>query len=89
MIDAEKNNKNEVKKAKDLITKSGGKLLGAILNKTDNQFRALMERKIAEAGNTYIWYNDRFWPFTADHDLLCPVEATVNYTCDIIKERYV
>ncbi|MFQ3726953.1 polysaccharide biosynthesis tyrosine autokinase [Staphylococcus equorum] len=33
VIDAEKNNKNEVKKAKDLITKSGGKLLGAILNK--------------------------------------------------------
>lgn len=34
VIDAEKNNRNEVKKAKDLITKSGGKLLGAILNKT-------------------------------------------------------
>ncbi|MEB8172351.1 polysaccharide biosynthesis tyrosine autokinase [Staphylococcus equorum] len=33
VIDAEKNNRNEVKKAKDLITKSGGKLLGAILNK--------------------------------------------------------
>lgn len=33
VIDAEKNNKNEVKKAQDLITKSGGKLLGAILNK--------------------------------------------------------
>ncbi|RIL36302.1 polysaccharide biosynthesis tyrosine autokinase [Staphylococcus equorum] len=33
VIDGEKNNRNEVKKAKDLITKSGGKLLGAILNK--------------------------------------------------------
>ncbi|EJX17147.1 hypothetical protein SOJ_25960 [Staphylococcus sp. OJ82] len=33
VVDAEKNNKNEVKKAKDLIEKAGGKLLGAILNK--------------------------------------------------------
>ncbi|MHD0445129.1 polysaccharide biosynthesis tyrosine autokinase [Staphylococcus cohnii] len=33
VIDTEKNNKNEVKKAKDLINKAGGKLLGAILNK--------------------------------------------------------
>ncbi|KYH13857.1 tyrosine-protein kinase [Staphylococcus kloosii] len=33
VIDAEKNNRNEVKKAKDLIGKSSGKLIGAILNK--------------------------------------------------------
>lgn len=33
VIDAEKNNKNEVKKAKDLLTKADGKLLGAVLNK--------------------------------------------------------
>lgn len=33
VIDAEKNNKIEVKKAKDLLNKSDGKLLGAVLNK--------------------------------------------------------
>lgn len=33
VIDVDENNKHEVKKAKDLLTKSGGKLLGAILNK--------------------------------------------------------
>lgn len=34
VIDAEKNNKNEVKKAKELLNKADGRLLGAILNKT-------------------------------------------------------
>ncbi|MCI2774227.1 polysaccharide biosynthesis tyrosine autokinase [Staphylococcus petrasii] len=34
IIDAEKNNKNEVKKAKALIQKADGHLLGAVLNKT-------------------------------------------------------
>lgn len=34
VIDAENNNKNEVKKAKTLIEKAGGKLIGAVLNKT-------------------------------------------------------
>ncbi|MDW3870236.1 protein-tyrosine kinase [Staphylococcus cohnii] len=33
VIDAEKNNKIEVKKAKDLLNKADGKLLGAVLNK--------------------------------------------------------
>ncbi|MEB7822010.1 tyrosine-protein kinase [Staphylococcus xylosus] len=33
VIDTEKNNKAEVKKAKDLLNKAGGKLLGAVLNK--------------------------------------------------------
>jgi len=33
VIDTEKNNKTEVKKAKDLLNKAGGKLLGAVLNK--------------------------------------------------------
>lgn len=34
VIDAENNNKNEVKKAKSLIEKADGKLIGAVLNKT-------------------------------------------------------
>ena len=34
VVDVEKNNKNEVKKAKTLIEKAGGKLIGAVLNKT-------------------------------------------------------
>lgn len=34
VIDSENNNKNEVKKAKSLIEKADGKLIGAVLNKT-------------------------------------------------------
>ncbi|MEJ7158600.1 polysaccharide biosynthesis tyrosine autokinase [Staphylococcus caprae] len=34
VIDAEKNNKYEVKKAKSLIEKADGKIIGAVLNKT-------------------------------------------------------
>ncbi|MBO1214466.1 polysaccharide biosynthesis tyrosine autokinase [Staphylococcus nepalensis] len=48
VIDAEKNNKNEVKKAKDLINKAGGKLMGAILNKT----------AIDKSSSYYYYYGD-------------------------------
>ncbi|RIL39689.1 tyrosine-protein kinase [Staphylococcus equorum] len=48
VIDAEKNNRNEVKKAKDLITKSGGKLLGAILNKMP----------LDKTSSSYYYYGD-------------------------------
>ncbi|AYX91055.1 polysaccharide biosynthesis tyrosine autokinase [Staphylococcus cohnii] len=48
VIDVEKNIKNEVKKAKDLINKAGGKLLGAILNKT----------AIDKSSSYYYYYGD-------------------------------
>lgn len=48
VIDVEKNNKNEVKKAKDLINKAGGKLLGAILNRT----------AIDKSSSYYYYYGD-------------------------------
>lgn len=48
VIDVEKNNKNEVKKAKDLLNQAGGKLLGAILNKT----------AIDKSSSYYYYYGD-------------------------------
>ena len=61
---------------------------GKVLNVMDNEFNEFMTKKIADAANRYIWYNDKFWLFTQDDDLLCPVEAAINYTCDIMKESY-
>ena len=61
---------------------------GALLNIMDTEFNEFMTKKIAAAANRYIWYNDRFWLFTEDDDLLCPVEAIINYTCDVMKESY-
>lgn len=48
VIDVEKNNKNEVKKAKGLLNQAGGKLLGAILNKT----------AIDKSSSYYYYYGD-------------------------------
>lgn len=48
VIDTEKNNKAEVKKAKDLLNKAGGKLLGAVLNKMP----------IDKNSNSYYYYGE-------------------------------
>jgi len=48
VIDVDENNKYEVKKAKNLITKSGGKVLGAILNKMS----------IDKSSSYYYYYGD-------------------------------
>lgn len=48
VIDVEVNNKNEVKKAKDLINKAGGNLLGAILNKMS----------VDKSSSYYYYYGD-------------------------------
>lgn len=48
VVDAERNNKNEVKKAKDLILKADGHILGAVLNKTPQD----------KSSNYYYYYGD-------------------------------
>ncbi|PNZ70004.1 polysaccharide biosynthesis tyrosine autokinase [Staphylococcus croceilyticus] len=48
VIDSEKNNKNDVKKAKQLIDKADGHIIGAVLNKTQAD----------KSSNYYYYYGD-------------------------------
>ena len=61
-----------------------------VLNKeVDRQFALILQRLIDEANNRFIWYNDQWWLFTNNDDLLCPVEALIDYYCEIMKGRYI
>ena len=60
-----------------------------ILNKEiDRQYALILQRLIDEANSRFIWYNDQWWLFTNNNDLLCPVEALIDYHCEIMKGRY-
>jgi len=48
VIDTEKNNKNDIKKAKQLIEKAHGQVIGAVLNKTAKD----------KSSNYYYYYGD-------------------------------
>ena len=61
-----------------------------VLNKEiDRQYALILQRLIDEANSRFIWYNDQWWLFTNNDDLLCPVEALIDYHCEIMKGRYV
>ena len=60
-----------------------------VLNKEiDRQYALILQRLIDEANSRFIWYNDKWWLFTNNDDLLCPVEALIDYYCEIMKGRY-
>lgn len=60
-----------------------------VLNKEiDRQFALILQRLIDEANSRFIWYNNKWWLFTNNDDLLCPVEALIDYYCEIMKGRY-
>ena len=60
-----------------------------ILNKEiDRQYALILQRLIDEANSRFIWYNNQWWLFTNNNDLLCPVEALIDYHCEIMKGRY-
>ena len=60
-----------------------------VLNKEiDRQYALILQRLIDESNSRFIWYNDQWWLFTNNDDLLCPVEALIDYHCEIMKGRY-
>jgi len=60
-----------------------------ILNKEiDRQYALILQRLIDEANSRFVWHNDQWWLFTNNDDLLCPVEALIDYYCEIVKGRY-
>lgn len=60
-----------------------------VLNKEiDRQYALILQRLIDEANSRFIWHNNQWWLFTNNDDLLCPVEALIDYYCEIMKGRY-
>ena len=60
-----------------------------VLNKEiDRQYALILQRLIDEANSRFIWYNNKWWLFTNNDDLLCPVEALIDYHCEIMKGRF-
>jgi len=71
------------------LNKAYDEYYNLVLNKEiDRQFALILQRLIDEANSRFIWYNDKWWLFTNNDDLLCPVEALIDYYCEIMKGRY-
>ena len=52
----------------------------------DGKYKEAINEELSS--NKYIWYNGKWYPFTESHDLLCPVEAMIDYYCEIMKGMF-
>ena len=58
-----------------------------IKSTTDSLYEQLLET-ITENATRYIYYKDKWRIFTGDNDVLCSVDAIVDYFCEIMKGVY-
>ena len=71
------------------LNKAYDQYYNLVLNKeVDRQFALILQRLIDESNSRFIWYNNQWWLFTNNDDLLCPVEALIDYHCEIVKGRF-
>ena len=54
---------------------------------TDLQYGLLIS-KLAGQSSSYIYYHNKWYPFTENHDVMCPVEGIVDYHCEVMKGVY-
>ena len=72
------------------LNKAYDQYYNLVLNKeVDRQYALILQRLIDEANSRFIWYNNQWWLFTNNDDLLCPIEALIDYHCEIMKGRFV
>ena len=60
----------------------------AVIKKADNDYVLILNHLQEDSKNKYIYYHDKWYPFTAEHDVLCPVDGIVNYYCEVMKGVY-
>ena len=44
--------------------------------------------EISSSNNRYIYYNNQWYNFTENNDVVCPVDGIVNYTYELVKGVY-
>lgn len=58
------------------------------IESTDNRYVIIIDQKFLNS-NEYIYYHGMWYPFSVtDGDVLCPVNAIVNYSCQVVKGEY-
>ena len=59
-----------------------------VIQEADLDYSLVMERLFEESENNYIYYHGNWYPFTSDHDVICPVEGIVDYYAEVMKGVY-
>ena len=59
----------------------------SVLRDSYQNYNLILQQDLEETKN-YIYYNNNWYPFTSNHDVICPTEGLVNYICEVVKEVY-
>ena len=59
-----------------------------IIENTDNNYFSLLVQQLTENSNQYIYYHNKWYPFTNNHDVICPVNGIVDYEYEVMKGSY-
>lgn len=58
------------------------------LNVIVNDLYSLILQKVVDSTNRWIYYKGGWYPITDTNDVILPVEAIIDYNCEILRGRY-
>ena len=61
----------------------------AYFEQVDQNYSLVLKRLFKESENNYIYYHNHWYPFTNNHDVICPVDGIVDYYAEVMKGVYV
>ena len=53
-----------------------------------NDLYGLILQKVVDSTNRWIYYRGGWYPITDTNDVILPVEAIIDYNCEILRGRY-
>ena len=51
-------------------------------------YLAMMKASLHNESSRYIYYHSQWYIFTDNHDVMCPIDATIDYICETVKGEY-
>jgi hypothetical protein len=58
------------------------------VNTLVNNLYELIVTRVVDNTNRYIFYHGSWYPFSKTNDIILPVEAIVDYDCEILRGKY-
>lgn len=58
------------------------------LNVMVNDLYSLILQKVVDSTNRWIYYKGGWYPITDNNDVILPIEAIIDYNCEIMRGRY-
>lgn len=86
--DPVKNGVYTIINAEGILTEGQDALINRPIDTIKDNYLLKIREVLENRENQYIYFNSKWYIFSNEHDVICPVDALIDYICETVKGEY-